>query len=98
MIDAAKERLLKMREEALDRAIRRGQVSQIAAIDAALAALDEAPTKYQPASRAVVGDDGKTIRLTLYAETGAVALVELDPTHAIALAGKLIDAALPKLG
>jgi hypothetical protein len=45
----------------------------------------------------VVNDDGQTIRLTLYAETGAVAAVELDPIRAIALAGELIKSALPKL-
>lgn len=77
--------------------MRRGQLPLIATIDAVLAALDEATTGWEPASRAVVGDDGQTIRLTLYAETVAVAAAEIDPVHAIMLAGKLIEAALPKL-
>ena len=96
-LDAAKERLIKMREKDIARMFRSGQLPQIAAINAVLAVLDEVPIDAKPAGRAVVSDDGKTIRLALYAETGAVAAVELDPTRAIALAGKLIDAALPKL-
>ena len=96
-LDAAKERLIKMREKDIARMFRSGQLPQIAAINAVLAVLDEVPIDAKPAGRAVVSDDGKTIRLALYAKTGAVAAVELDPTRAIALAGKLIDAALPKL-
>jgi hypothetical protein len=41
----------------------------------------------------VVSDDGREIRLTLYAQHGAVAEVTLDPCRAIAIAGKLIQAA-----
>jgi hypothetical protein len=96
-LDTPKERLLRMRDEEFARMIRRGQLPRIAAIDAALAALDEAPTEWEPASRAVVSDDGRTVRLTLCAETGAVAAVELDPTRAVALAGELIEAALVRL-
>ena len=96
-LDAPRERLLRMRDEEFARVMRRGQLPRIAAIDAAIAALDEAPTEWEPASRAVVSDDSQTIRLTLYAETGVVAAVELDPIRAITLAGKLIDAALPRL-
>lgn len=45
----------------------------------------------------MASDDGQTMRLTLYVETGAVAAVELDPIHAITLAGKLIEAGLSRL-
>jgi hypothetical protein len=38
-----------------------------------------------------------TMRLTLYSEAGTVASVELAPTRVVALAGRLIDAALPRL-
>jgi hypothetical protein len=97
-LEAPKDRLLRMRNEEFARMMQRGQLPRIAAIDAALAALEEAPTEWQPASRAVVSDDGQTtIRMTLYAETGAVAAVELDPIRAITLAGKLIEAVLPRL-
>jgi hypothetical protein len=92
-----KQRLLRRRDEALARMMRQGDLPRIAAIDAALAALEEAPTEWEPTSRAVVSDDGQTTRLPLHAETGAVAAVELDPIRAIALAGKLIDVALAKL-
>jgi hypothetical protein len=97
MIEVVKERLLAMSDEELARIIRHSASPTIAAIDAALATLDEAPTAWEPASRAVVSDDGQTIRLTLYAEIGAVAAAELDPIRAITLAGKLIEAALPRL-
>jgi hypothetical protein len=86
-----------MRNEEFVRLLQRGQMPRIAAIDAAIAALDEVPADAEPASRAVVSDDGKVIRLTLYGETGAVASVEIDPIRAIAVAAELIDAALPRL-
>jgi hypothetical protein len=92
-----KERLLRMRDEELARMTRQGQLWRISVIDAALAVLDEAPTEWEPASRAVVSDGGQTVRLTLCAETGAVVAVELDPTRAVALAGELIEAALARL-
>lgn len=41
-LDSPKERLLRMRDEELARAIRRGQLPRIEAIDAVLAALDDA--------------------------------------------------------
>jgi hypothetical protein len=52
----------------------------------------------EPATRAVVSDDGREIRLTLYGEAGVPAVaVVLDPARAIALAGELITAARPRL-
>jgi hypothetical protein len=47
-------------------------------------------------SRAIVSDDGQ-IRLTLYTEQGNGMAVVLAPVRAVALAGELIRAAVPKL-
>jgi hypothetical protein len=94
MTDALKDRLIKMRDKKIATIVWRGKLPQLEAISAVLAALDELPTDAQLASRAVVSDDGETIRLTLYGETGAMASVELHPIRAIT---PLIDAAVPKL-
>jgi hypothetical protein len=45
----------------------------------------------------VVSDDGREIWLTHYREDGTAAAVTLAPTHAIALAGRLIAAASRRL-
>jgi hypothetical protein len=98
LLEAPKDRLLRMRDEEFVKMVRRGQLPRIAAIDAALAALDEALTEWEPASRAMVTDDGQTtIRMTLYDETGAVAAVELSPVRAVGIAAELIEAALSRL-
>jgi hypothetical protein len=52
----------------------------------------------RPVARAVVADDGREIRLTVYTEADTAAAVVLDPVRAIRIAGELIDAALPKVG
>jgi hypothetical protein len=52
----------------------------------------------EPATRAVVSDDGSTIWLTAYTEAGEAVPVAIEPERAVALAGDLIRAALPKLG
>jgi hypothetical protein len=52
----------------------------------------------EPAARAVVSDDGSTIWLTAYTEAGDAVPVVLMPARAVALAGELIQAAVPKLG
>jgi hypothetical protein len=52
----------------------------------------------RPAARAVVADDGREIRLTVYTKAAAAAAVVLDPVRAIGIAGELIEAPLPKLG
>ncbi len=67
-----------------------------AAIEATEAAV-EAPAVMVAAVRAVVSNDGRLIRLTVYREARAVAAVTLAPRRAVALAGELIAAALPKL-
>jgi len=51
----------------------------------------------EPAGRAVVSDDGSTICLTTYSADGSSLPVLVTPVRAIALAGELIRAALPKL-
>src|SRR5438270_12427189 len=51
----------------------------------------------EAAARAVVSDDGSTIWLTAYGDDGAVVPVALQPVRAVALAGELIEAAVPKL-
>ena len=51
----------------------------------------------EPAARAVVSDDGSTIWLTAYTAAGEAVPVALRPARAVALAGELIEAAVPKL-
>ena len=92
-----RERVLQMRDEELARMMRRGQLPRIAAINAVIAALDEEPTEWDSADRAVVSDDGTVIRLALYREDGKADSVELSPAAAVALAGRLLEAALPRL-
>jgi hypothetical protein len=97
-----RERLIELRDDALGRMLRRGAIEPshlplIAGINAALDALDSLPVEAEAAARAVVSDDGREIRLTLYTEAGAVAAVVLDPVRAVALAQRLIAAALPRL-
>jgi len=45
----------------------------------------------------VVADNGERILLTFYSEAGAVAAVELGPVCAVALAGRLLEAASARL-
>jgi hypothetical protein len=52
----------------------------------------------EPAACAVVSDDGSTIWLTAYTAAGDAVPVALLPVRAVALAGELIEAAVPKLG
>jgi len=51
----------------------------------------------EPAARGVVSDDGSTIWLTAYTAAGEAVPVALQPARAVALAGELIEAAVPKL-
>jgi hypothetical protein len=96
-VAAAREKLLRLREEAIVRALRERPPPQLVAIDTVLAALDEEPTEWESADRAVVSDDGRSVRLVLFAETGTVGAVDLDPLRAIALAGELIARATSRL-
>jgi hypothetical protein len=73
------------------------QVQQVQSTVNAPSRMRERAAMTKPAARAVVSDDGETIRLILYGEDGAVATVTLAPVRAIALAGELIEAALLRL-
>jgi hypothetical protein len=93
--DRLRKRLTELRAEALECTVRRGTVEPghlplIAGVAAALDALASMPIEAEAAARAVVSDDGREIRLTLYGEAGAIASMALDPVRAIALAGRLI--------
>ena len=96
-----RQRLIEMRTgllAAMDRQIEAGQLARLAGINAALVALNiEGCSNGEPAACAVVSDDGSEIRLTLYAENGAAFAAPIAPGRAVALAGELIAAALPKL-
>jgi hypothetical protein len=76
--------------------IEAGQLALLAGINGALAAIDSEDLTAEPAARADVSDDGQ-IRLTLYRDDGAAFAAPLAPGRAVALAGELIAAALPKL-
>jgi hypothetical protein len=97
-----RERLIELRDDALGRmlwrgAVEPGQLPLIAGINAALYALDSLRIEAEAVDRAVIGDDGREIRLTLYSEASAVATTVLDPIRAIALAQRLIATALARL-
>ena len=78
--------------------VKPAHLALLAGINAVLGALEETmPIEVVAAARAVVADDGRQIRLTLYSKTGAVASVTLDPVRAVAFAGRLIEATLPQL-
>jgi hypothetical protein len=81
----------------LERRIDGGVMALLGTVNAALAAVDAVPVDVALAARAVVSDDGKVIRLMFYAEDGAACGLELDPAHAVSLAGRLIEAALARL-
>jgi hypothetical protein len=80
----------------MDRQIEAGPLALLTGISAALAAIDSEDLPAEPVTRAVVSDDGQ-IRLTLYRDDGEAVAVVLAPVRAVALAGELIAAALPKL-
>jgi hypothetical protein len=98
--------LVDMRERLignLDARIEGGDLALLAAVNGALSAIDAegdhpAPIDAEPAARAIVVDiPGEPVGLTLYSQEGRVAAVDLAPGRAIALAGELIRAALPRL-
>jgi hypothetical protein len=96
--DRLRARLIELRDGMLDRMLRKGAIEPghlplLGGIAAALHALNSTPIEAGEAARAVVSDDGREIRLALYAEASAVAAVALSPERAIALAGRLLDAA-----
>ncbi len=60
----------------------------------ALRLLDEAAAELMPGSRAVLVDDGERLVLTSYVGAERLAVIELSPLRAVALAGELIAAGL----
>jgi hypothetical protein len=99
---ALRARLLALRADTLRQlddadVISPGFLALMAGIHAALDALDAMPVDAEPADRAVLVDDGETIRLVSYTEARAVATVALSPRCAIGLAGELIAAAHRRL-
>jgi hypothetical protein len=93
-------RLCDMRAELVERLARRidgGDLVLLGTVHGAIAAVDAVPEDVVPAARAVVSDDGEAIRLVFYGEDGATCGLELDPAHAVRLAGRLIEAASARL-
>ncbi|HVB16496.1 MAG TPA: hypothetical protein VNF04_08190 [Stellaceae bacterium] len=77
-----------------------GTLALLAGVNAAIEACEataETPVDMPATGRAILSDDGAAITLTLYRKAAAVAAVTLAPRRAVALAGELIAAALPKL-
>jgi hypothetical protein len=78
-----------------------GDLSLLAAVNGALSAVeavDAVLPDAEAAARAVVSDvPGEPIALTLYREAEAVSQIALPPIRALALAGELIRAAVPRL-
>jgi hypothetical protein len=94
-----RERLIDMRKALLadmDRQIEAGSLVLLAGIGAALAAIDGEAGAAERAGRAVVSDDGQ-IRPAVYRDDGEPVAVMIAPVRAVALAGELVAAALPKL-
>jgi hypothetical protein len=93
-----RERLLDMRDEALDRMLRRGAVEPghlpiLAGIEAALRALDDQmTTAEQGAATATLRADKRSICLIVDGAAGKTA-ISLGPLAAVRLGGELLDAA-----
>ena len=83
--------------ERLARGIEGGDLALLGTVHGAISAVDAVPEDVADAARAVVSDDGKVIRLMFYAQDGAGCGLELDPAQAMALAGRLIEAASTRL-
>jgi hypothetical protein len=95
-------RLLALRADLLDRlseaeTLEPSWLGTLAGIAAALAAVDAEPAAVEIADRAVVADDGASLRLALYTADHQAVAVELLPGRAVALAAELLAAALPRL-
>src|ERR1700722_6813746 len=100
----ARHQLLDMRERLignLGERIEGGDLTLLAAVNGALAAIDAADrglADAEPMARAIVTSiPGRAIALALYGDDGRAAMAQFSPLRAIALAAKLIEAALPRL-
>jgi hypothetical protein len=101
---SAQQQLAAMRERLvgnLGKQIEGGDIALLAAVNGALAAVEAADAVLpdaEAAARAVVTDaEGEPIALVLYKEAETVATIALPPIRALALAGELIRAAMPRV-
>jgi hypothetical protein len=98
-----RDRLLAFRADILRRLdeadlLEPGWLNSLAGVAAALDGLDALGlAEVEIAERAVVADDGASLRLALYTGDRKAVAVELSPVHAVTLATRLIEAALPRL-
>src|SRR5437868_5907946 len=97
--------LAEMRERLignLGERIEGGDLALLAAVNGALCAIDAADcglVNAEPMARAVVTDvPGSPAVLTMYGDDGRAVSVELTALRALNLAGRLLDAALRRLG
>ena len=86
--DPRRARLAALRDDALRQlaegdAIDSGLLRLFADASAALAVLNAAVDAAPQAGRVVVSDDGETLRLVCYRGPEALAVVSLDPVHAV---------------
>ena len=72
-------------------------VAMRADVGAAIEAVDRVPIEPERSGRAVLADDGERILLTFYSETGVVAAAGFGAVRAVALAGRLLEAASARL-
>lgn len=103
---ALRDRLVEIREHLLDQLdarIEGGHFTLLAGVTAAIAAIDAGdaetacPAAAEPMTRAIVTDIPGHIILTLYAEDGHAAAVELEAVQALVLAEQLVAASLRRL-
>jgi hypothetical protein len=99
-----RQQLATMRERLvgnLGERINGGDLTLLAAVNGAMSAIeavDRVLPDAEQAARAIVSDvPGEMIALVLYRETEAVAQIALPPIRALALAARLIEAAMPRL-
>ena len=93
-------RLYHMRAGLVGRLAKRiegGDLALLGTVHGAIEAVAAVPEEAAPAARAAVTDDGEVIRLSFYSADGASCGLELDPAHAVDLAGRLFAAASARL-
>jgi hypothetical protein len=94
-------RLCSMRSEIVEKLSQQfdgGFLALLGSVQSAIGAVDAVPEdEVEPAARAVVADDGTAIKLMFYSADGAACGLELDPAHAVSLAGRLLEAASARL-
>jgi hypothetical protein len=101
---ATRQQLAEMRSRLignLGKQIEGGDLALLTSVQGAIAAIDaepDCPADAERMARAIVTDiPGEQIRVSLYAEDGRAAAVELNPLRALCVAGELIAAAHRRL-